>query len=110
MDIQLRQAGGISILDFSGNLDTNNSLTAEAEVNRLIGEGSDRLLFNFGNLNFIASSGLRVLLSTAKQLKASGGRMVICNLNATVQDVFDISGFATILNLASDEDEALASF
>ena len=110
MDIQLRQAGGIRILDFSGNLDTNNSLTAETEVNRLIGEGSDRLLFNFGNLNFIASSGLRVLLSTAKQLKASGGRMVICNLNATVQDLFEISGFATILNLATDDDEALASF
>jgi len=110
MDIQVREAGGVSILDITGNLDTNNSPAAENEVNRLLENGSDRILFNFKNLNFIASSGLRILLATAKKLKTTGGKMVVCSLNDTVQEVFDISGFASILNLASDEDEALTSF
>jgi len=110
MDIQVREAGGVSILDITGNLDTNNSPAAENEVNRLLENGSDRILFNFKNLNFIASSGLRILLATAKKSKTTGGKMVVCSLNDTVQEVFDISGFASILNLASDEDEALTSF
>lgn len=110
MDIGTRQEEGISILDFSGNLDTNNSPAAENEVNRILAAGGDKLLFNFRELNFIASSGLRVLLATAKKLKSTGGKMVVCNLNDTVQEVFDISGFASILNLASDEEEALSSF
>jgi anti-sigma B factor antagonist len=110
MEIQIRDNGGISIIDFSGNLDTNNSPAAENEVNRLIESGNDKLIFNFKELNFIASSGLRILLATAKKLKATGGTMMVCNLNETVQEVFDISGFASILNLASDENEALASF
>jgi anti-anti-sigma factor len=110
MDINNRETGGVSILDFRGNLDTNNSLAAESEVNRLIEAGSEQIIFNFEELNFIASSGLRILLATAKKLKTSGGKMVVCNLNETVQEVFDISGFASILNLASDEPEALSLF
>ena len=110
MEIKTRETNGVSILDFTGNLDTNNSLAAESEVNRLIEAGSNKILFNFKELNFIASSGLRILLATAKKLKTSGGKMMACNLNATVQEVFDISGFASILSLASDENEALASF
>jgi anti-sigma B factor antagonist len=110
MDIQIRNVGDVSILDFVGNLDTNNSPAAEAEVKRLLDDGRDRILFNFGNLNFISSSGLRVLLATAKKLKMTGGKMMVCGLNEIVQEVFDISGFATILSLASNEEEALASF
>ncbi len=110
MDIGIRTNGEINILDFSGNLDTNTSPEAETEVNRLIDEGCHQLVFNFGKLNFISSSGLRVLLATAKKLKISQGRMVVCNLNETVQEVFDISGFSSILNTVPDEDQALASF
>ena len=110
MDIQIRNVGGVSILDFDGNLDTNNSPSAEAEVNQLLDDGHDKILFNFADLNFISSSGLRVLLATAKKLKMTGGKMMVCGLNETVQEVFDISGFATILSLASNEEEALASF
>jgi anti-sigma B factor antagonist len=110
MDIQIRDAGGVSVLDFKGNLDTNTSPAAEQEVNRLIEDGKDKIVFNFKDLNFISSSGLRVLLATAKKLKISGGKMKVCSLNDTVQEVFDISGFASILSLASDENEALAAF
>ena len=110
MEISIRKTDETSILDFSGNLDTNTSIDAEKSINRLIEDGADRILFNFTNLNFITSSGLRVLLSTAKKLQASGGKMKICGLNQTVQEVFDISGFGTILSLAVSEEEALGAF
>jgi len=110
MDIETRMMGAVSVLDFSGNLDTNSSPTAERKVNGLLEEGHDKILFNFQNLNFISSSGLRILLATAKKLKMTGGKMVVCSLNETVQEVFDISGFASILSLTSSEEEALTSF
>ena len=50
------------------------------------------------------------MLATAKKMRTTGGKMMVCNLNETVQEVFDISGFATILDLASNEEEALAAF
>ena len=110
MEISIRKTDEACVLDFSGNLDTNTSIDAEKSINSLMAEGADRILFNFADLNFITSSGLRVLLSTAKKLKASGGKMKICGLNQTVQEVFDISGFGSILSLAANEEEALAAF
>jgi len=51
-----------------------------------------------------------VLLATAKKLKATGGDLKICSLNDTVQEVFDISGFSSILTVSANPEEALASF
>jgi anti-sigma B factor antagonist len=110
MDISVREASGVNILDFSGSLDTNTSPAAEDEVNKLIAAGCDKILFNFKELDFISSSGLRILLATAKKLKVSGGMMQVCSLNSVVQEVFDISGFAGILSLSVNEEEALTSF
>jgi anti-anti-sigma factor len=110
MEISIREVEGVNILDFSGNLDTNTSPAAESEINQLLEAGSKKILFNFSELNYISSSGLRVLLGTKKKLNVSGGTMQLCNLNSLVQEVFDISGFAGILTLASDEAAALAAF
>jgi len=110
MNIETRESQGIQIVAFEGNLDTNTSPEAESKINELIDAGKQKLLVNFEQLNFISSSGLRVLLATVKKLNASGGDLRICSLNATVQEVFDISGFITILKVKNTEEEALSSF
>jgi anti-sigma B factor antagonist len=110
MNIEIRESQGIQIIAFEGNLDTNTSPEAESKINELLDEGKQKLLVNFEQLNFIASSGLRILLATVKKLNASGGDLRICSLNPTVQEVFDISGFVTILSVKSTEEEALSSF
>ena len=110
MKIETRESQGIQVVAFEGNLDTNTSPEAESKINELIDAGKQKLLVNFEQLNFISSAGLRVLLATVKKLNASGGDLRICSLNATVQEVFDISGFVTILSVKNTEEEALSSF
>ena len=110
MKIEVRDSSDVKILEFEGNLDTNTSPDAEATINELIDNGSTMLLANFEELNFISSAGLRVLLATAKKLRGTGGDLRICALNPTVQEVFDISGFGSILSVYSSESEALSSF
>ena len=110
MEISITESGDVRILSFQGNLDTNTSPQAENEINSLIEAGAQKLLVNFEKLDYISSAGLRILLATAKKLKASQGVLQICCLNETVQEVFDISGFATILNVSATEEEALGAF
>ncbi len=110
MEISTSESGDVRVLSFQGNLDTNTSPDAESEINGLIDGGAQKLLVNFEKLDYISSAGLRVLLATAKKLKASSGDLKICCLNQTVQEVFDISGFSTILSVASSEEEALGAF
>jgi len=110
MEINVKQVGSVEVLEFSGNLDTNTAPDAENQINKLLDGGAVSVLVNFENLNYISSAGLRVLLATAKRLIASGGALKICSLNSTVQEVFDISGFNTILAVEQDEAGALAAF
>ena len=110
MEINIKEINNISVLGFSGNLDTNTAPDAEKMINGLLDDGVSNILVNFENLNYISSAGLRVLLATAKKMMANEGTLKICSLNNIVQEVFDISGFSTILSMEANEKEALASF
>ena len=110
MEITTTETGDVSVLDIQGHLDTNTSPEAETAINALIDAGTSKILIDFGALEYISSAGLRVLLATAKKLKAAGGDLKICGLNDTVQEVFDISGFSSILAVSANREEALASF
>jgi len=110
MEITTTDSGDVKVLSFHGNLDTNTSPDAESEINALIDAGAQKLLINFEKLDYISSAGLRILLATAKKMKPGGGDLKICCLNQTVQEVFDISGFSTILSVTTTEEEALGAF
>ena len=110
MEITTTELDCVKVLAIQGHLDTNTSPDAESAINALIDSGTQKLLVNFEELEYISSAGLRVLLATAKKLKSSSGDLKICCLNETVQEVFDISGFSTILAVSVSVDDARASF
>jgi len=110
MEIVIEESGEVRILKFQGKLDTNTAPKAEAEVFGLIESGASKLLVDFEQLDYVSSAGLRFLLATAKKLKSDQGVLKICGLNPTVQEVFDISGFSSILSVFSDQAQALSEF
>ncbi len=110
MEVTVKEVNEISVMMFEGNLDTNTAPQAQEKIDQLIDGGSSKVLINFESLNYISSAGLRVLLVTAKKLKASSGDLKICGLNQTVQEVFDISGFSSILSVVATEEDALTGF
>ena len=110
MEINIKEVNDVNVVEFTGNLDTNTAPEAENRINGLLDNGASKILINFESLNYISSAGLRVLLATAKKMMAAGGSLKICSLNSTVQEVFDISGFSTILSVAANEADALAAF
>ena len=110
MQINSKDEGHIKVVAFEGNLDTNTSPDAQTHLNELVEGGSSRILISFEKLNYISSAGRRVLLATAKQLRSAGGDLRLCSLNPNVQEVFEISGFSSILSIHGTESEALEDF
>lgn len=110
MEITIHDNNDVKIAQFDGELETNTSHDAEACLNKLLDEGVKKILIDFEALDYISSAGLRVLLATAQKLQAGNGALRVCNLNETVQEVFDISGFSTILSVFKSESEALDEF
>lgn len=107
MNIQTHETNDITVLSLSGRLDSNTSETAEQQIMAKIDGGSKKLVLDFKELDYISSAGLRVLLMTAKRLKAEQGAFALCNLQEQIREVFDISGFLPILTVVEDMDSAI---
>ena len=80
-----------------GRLDTMTAPELEAELSKTM-SGADTLCMDFSKLDYIASAGLRVLLSAHKVMSTKGG-MTIKNVNEIVQEVFEVTGFSDILTI-----------
>ena len=102
--------GEALVVRMEGNLDTNTSETAHEFLSKSIADGASNLVVSLDAVDFVSSAGLRVLLATAKRLGGSGGSLRVCGLNETVNEVFEISGFNTILDVSATESDAVAGF
>lgn len=97
MTIDKELANGKLTLKVGGRLDTNTSPDLDAELKF---DGVSEIVFDFTDLEYISSSGLRVLMRAQKAMMAGGGKMTVANPNATVKGVFDITGLSGIFQLA----------
>lgn len=110
LDIQEELKGDVLVLHVKGRLDAISSPSAEKWVFERITNGQEKLLFDFGGVVYLSSAGMRMLLSTTKKLKAISGRLVVCGITSNVLDVLRMSGFDHVLELASNQEEALRKF
>jgi anti-anti-sigma factor len=110
MEISTKEIEAVSVVRMDGNLDTNTAPEAQQHLDALQDDGVQKILVDFGAVDYVSSAGLRVLLATAKRLGGTGGSLRICGLNDTVNEVFEMSGFSMILSVFGSEEEALAGF
>ena len=97
MTIQKTANGNALEIALEGRLDTVTAPDLENELKTSL-EGVETLTFNLSKLDYISSAGLRVLLSAHKIMSARGG-MKVTHVNEIVQEVFEVTGFADILNI-----------
>ena len=97
MTIEKKMNGTALEIALEGRLDTMTAPELEKELNGSLGS-ADSLVLDFSKLEYISSAGLRVLLSAHKAMSTKGG-MKITNVNEIVQEVFEVTGFADILNI-----------
>ena len=84
-------------LKVEGRLDTTTAPQLEAELKQSIG-GVEKLVFDFEALEYLSSAGLRVLLAAQKVMNKQG-EMVIKNVNETIAEIFEVTGFTDILTI-----------
>ena len=84
-------------LSLEGRLDTLTAPQLEAEVNGKL-DGVKTLIFDFQNLAYVSSAGLRILFM-AQKIMNKQGKMTIKNVCPEIMDIFDVTGFVDILNI-----------
>lgn len=86
------------VVELTGRLDTSAAPTLSEEIEDIVNKKND-VVFDCKELEYIASSGLRVFLQAQKALNAAGGTLKLINVQPTVQSVLDMTGFSIFLDL-----------
>ncbi len=97
MDIKKAIENETLTISLIGRLDTNTAGALEEELTQSL-SGVSTLIFDFAQLEYLSSAGLRVIFATQKRMKQQGS-MKIKNVNETVAEIFSITGFADILTI-----------
>lgn len=109
MELNVKNVGKGTLVSVTGRMDAVTSPEFEKELGRLIDEGNVNFVIDLSELDYISSSGLRSVLATAKKLKGKNGQILLASLQAVVKEVFEISGFSTIIPIYGSVEEAMAA-
>ena len=95
------------ILSLSGKLYATTAKTFEDRILGVINGGTQRLVVDLSQLDYVSSSGLRVFIIAAKRLQTVDGKIVLCSMKDHVRQVFDLAGFSSMLSIYGSRDEAI---
>ena len=110
MEIVEKKTEGIQVISLSGRLDAYAANDMEGRLDSLITEDQVNIVFDFAQLEYISSSGLRILLSALKKAKKKQGDIRLACLKPYVKEVFDIAGFTQLFKMFDEEKDAVSSF
>jgi anti-anti-sigma factor len=104
-----QQVGGATLLAISGRLDSETAREFEVALTATLDRGVSALALDMSGLDYVSSAGLRLLLLAAKRTKAEASPFTLFGLQPQVAKVLEVSGFAKILPIATDREDALAA-
>lgn len=108
--MDVKTINDVKIATIMPRVDAYNAKELEDALNELLAGQTKKLICNFEKNEYISSAGLRVFLTVLKSLKNSGGEIVLCSLQQSVKNVFDISGFSRLFKIFSTQEEAQNNF
>lgn len=110
MNVKITENNAIQVVAIEGRLDTTNYNELETEMDQLFKNNNYNIIFDLVDLQYVSSSGLRVMLMTLKRVTAAGGKFILCNMQEGIKEIFEISGFTTIFTIDSNLEDALNRF
>lgn len=110
LQIEMEHYRNALIVRLNGELDHHTADTVKKRMEEAILRGnSDHIILSLKHLSFMDSSGLGVILGRYKQITGRGGKMVVCDVNASVYRLFEMTGLFKILPVRDNERQAIQS-
>lgn len=97
MEIKKVEQDSMVTMSIEGRLDTNAAPKLGEVMEESLTGNVTQFVLDMQDCDYVASSGLRVILGAQKKMNALGGTMVVKNVTEPVMEVFEMIGFADIL-------------
>lgn len=98
MKTTIQELDGKLVATLEGQLDTAAAVAVEQELKPLYDNEDKDIVIGCEKLEYIASSGLRIMLGILKKAKSHGHTVTLCGLNDDIKNVFKMTGFINLFN------------
>jgi anti-anti-sigma factor len=107
MEVKTRTEKLVVVISIKGRIDTVAASELEKRISETIDSVKNILILNMSEVDYISSTGLRVVLSSAKEIKAKQGEILLVGVQGLVKKVFEMSGFSMMFKIFETEEDAL---
>lgn len=96
---------GKCVYNIKGRVDTQTAPELQKAVDESLEAGENNLIFNFGEVEYLSSAGLRTILYTQKRTSAIGenASFEVINVKPQIMEVFDMTGFSDMVKITPAE-------
>jgi anti-sigma B factor antagonist len=111
--LEVEDIGDVTVVNFTDRkiLDEQNIQVIGEQLFSLVDEaGRKKVLLNFGNVEYLSSAALGKLITLNKKLQAAGGKLILCNIDPQIYEVFEITKLNKLFNIKGEEQAALQEF
>ncbi len=95
------------IMDVEGRLDGQTASIFQEDCLLCIESGARRMALDCGGLSYISSAGLQAFMIVAAAMQKREGRLVVCDLQPQVEEMFAATGLHSFIPVHPDRDDAL---
>jgi anti-sigma B factor antagonist len=106
MQLKVSTAGRVHLVTLSGELDANTSPVAQQQILPLAIEGG-RILLDMAGVAFMSSAGLRMLLTTYREVVERHGKIALAGLSDDLKDTMSATGFLSFFTVHDDVETGL---
>ena len=103
MDISVTHENDYYMIKLGGYFDSASSPELQKQIEDISSETFDKggfnIVFDLAEVEFVSSAGMRVMLITKKMVDRQKGKMVVINVQQSIREVLDMTGFSKMLNL-----------
>jgi anti-sigma B factor antagonist len=111
MKFSLTQQGAVTVVSLEGNLMGGpESSSLNSKVNELVDNGKTQVVIDLGQVGFMNSSGLGILITSATVLKTAGGRLTLANASEKIQALLKITRLSPLFEVYPSTKAAVESF
>lgn len=110
MDITENKTENAIIVKLSGRVDAVTTESTEKYFNELVADNDENIIVDCTDLDYINSSGLRILIMSLKKQVAKNKKLLLCNLQKNIKEVFQFSGFTNLFDVELDVESAKKLF
>ena len=111
--LEVEDIGEVTVVNFTDRkiLDEQNIQVIGEQLFNLVDEaGRKKILLNFANVEYLSSAALGKLILLNNKLKTTGGRLILCNIDPQIYEVFEITKLNKVFNIQKEEQAALQAF